>query len=363
MRQIWIYTIGIAAIGLMALYSASYDNVRVSDSVFYDQFYGALAGLLVMYLFSKLDIHHFYDGAYVFFALNILMLVWVLFSGRDAMGARRWMSLGGVTFQPSELTKPALILCLSRYWCRRRPKLSFNFFSNAQVFLRDFLAPLGLTALPMALVFSQPDLGTSILFMGIFVVMAFMADIEKRYIFSFILFCICATPFAWHFMRDYQKDRLLVFLNPNIDPLGAGYTIIQSKIAIGSGQMFGKGWLAGTQNHLNFLPERHTDFIFSVIGEEWGFIGGAILIILYFLLIQTCLKVAEHVKDRFGRLVAVGIVSILSIQVVVNIGMVMGMLPIVGLTLPFVSYGRTSFIIFLVMMGFMLNLSRKRMVF
>jgi rod shape determining protein RodA len=177
------------------------------------------------------------------------------------------------------------------------------------------------------------------------------------------MLCLSIVPFAWNILKPYQKDRLLVFLNPNIDPLGAGYTIIQSKIAIGSGQLFGKGWLSGTQNQLNFLPERHTDFIFSVIGEEWGLVGAVILISLYFVLIQTGLTIASQVKDKFGMLVTVGIVSILAIQVIVNVGMVMGLFPIVGFTLPFVSYGRSSLLIFVVMMGFLLSLSRKRNIF
>jgi rod shape determining protein RodA len=154
-----------------------------------------------------------------------------------------------------------------------------------------------------------------------------------------------------------------VFLNPNIDPLGAGYTIIQSKIAVGSGQIFGKGWLSGTQNQLNFLPERHTDFIFSVLGEEWGLLGALLLVWFYFRLIDNSLKVAEQVKDRFGTLVTVGIVAIVTLQVIINIGMVIGVFPVVGLTLPFVSYGRSSFLVFLIMMGFLLNLSKRRTIF
>ena len=173
---------------------------------------------------------------------------------------------------------------------------------------------------------------------------------------------ICAVTRAptW---KARQKDRLLVFLNPNIDPLGAGYTIIQSKIAIGSGRLFGKGWLAGTQNQLNFLPERHTDFIFSVIGEEWGLLGAVLLIFFYFMLIQTSIHIAQQVKDKFGTYVATGIIAILALQVIINIGMVMGLFPIVGLTLPLVSYGRSSFLLFIVMLGFLLNLSKKRTIF
>ena len=180
---------------------------------------------------------------------------------------------------------------------------------------------------------------------------------------SLLGLCVAAAPLAWNVLKSYQKDRLLVFLNPNIDPLGAGYTIIQSKIAIGSGRILGKGWLAGTQNQLNFLPERHTDFIFSVIGEEWGIIGAILLLVLYFLLIHCSLNIANQVKDKFGMFVSMGIVAILTLQVVINIGMVVGLFPIVGLTLPFVSYGRSSFLIFIVMMGFLLNLSKRRTVF
>ena len=164
-------------------------------------------------------------------------------------------------------------------------------------------------------------------------------------------------------LRPYQKDRLLVFLNPNIDPLGAGYTIIQSRIAVGSGQIFGKGWLAGTQNQLNFLPERHTDFIFSVVGEEWGLIGVLFFLFCYFVLIDVGLRIADQVKDKFGVQVAIGIVGILALQVLINIGMVIGLCPVVGITLPMVSYGRSSFIIFMLMMGFLLSLGRRRTVF
>jgi rod shape determining protein RodA len=227
----------------------------------------------------------------------------------------------------------------------------------------DLIVPLIMTLVPMLLIFKQPDLGTSLLLFGIFLIMLFASALEYRYIFALIGLCLAAVPFGWHFLKSYQKDRLLVFLNPNIDPLGAGYTIIQSKIAIGSGQILGKGWLSGTQNQLNFLPERHTDFIFSVIGEEWGLMGALCLVALYFLLIHTSLSIANQVKDKFGMFVSVGIVAILTLQVVINIGMVMGLFPIVGLTLPFVSYGRSSFLIFIIMMGFLLNLSKRRTIF
>jgi rod shape determining protein RodA len=362
-KTIWIYTILIVVTGLVALYSASFHNVRVPQSIFYNQLACAIVGFILMYYIGKIDYRKFYDAAYIFYAINILLLIMVLVAGRHALGARRWLSIAGINFQPSELTKLSLILMLGRYFSNRRPSLSFGFLSKAGLIYRDLLVPLGLTGVGMLLIFQQPDLGTSLLLFGIFISMLFVSGIAYKYFFGFLACCIAIVPFGWQFIKPYQKDRLLVFLNPNIDPLGAGYTIIQSKIAIGSGQVFGKGWLSGTQNQLNFLPERHTDFIFSVIGEEWGVIGTLLLVIFYFVLIYTSLTIAFQVKDRFGVQVTVGIVTILTLQVVINIGMVMGLFPIVGLTLPFISYGRSSFLIFIIMMGFLLNLSNRRTIF
>jgi rod shape determining protein RodA len=337
--------------------------VRVPHKIFYNQFYFATACLLLMYVLGKVDYRKFYNAAYIFYVLNIILLIWVLVSGRHALGARRWIEIAGISFQPSELTKLSLILLLGRYFSNRRPTLSFSFLSKAQLLYRDLILPFILTFVLMFLINEQPDLGTALLLFGMFLVMLFASELEYRYIFSFLGICVGLIPFAWNFLKAYQKDRLLVFLNPNIDPLGAGYTIIQSKIAIGSGQIFGKGWLAGTQNQLNFLPERHTDFIFSVIGEEWGLIGALLLVYCYFRLIIYSLHIAEQVKDKFGMLVSIGIISILTLQVVINVGMVMGLFPIVGLTLPFVSYGRSSFLIFIIMMGFLLNVSKRRTIF
>jgi len=362
-KKIWIYSVAIIGIGLAALYSASHDNVRVSQNIFYDQLLCAVVGLLIMYLLGKIDYRRFYDVAYLFYVLNIILLVLVLFSGRYALGARRWMEIGGLSFQPSELMKLSLILMLGRYFSNHRPTLAFEFSSRTQVLFFDLMVPFMITLVPMMLILKQPDLGTSLLLFGIFLIMVFATTLEYSYIAGFLGICLVAVPFAWNYLKDYQKDRLLVFLNPNIDPLGAGYTIIQSKIAIGSGQIFGKGWLAGTQNQLNFLPERHTDFIFSVIGEEWGVIGTLLVVTLYFFLIHCSLNIANQVKDKFGMFVSIGIVAILVLQVVINVGMVLGLFPIVGLTLPFMSYGRTSFILFILMMGFLLNLSKRRTVF
>ncbi len=362
-RRIWTYTTMIMCVGLITLYSASFQNVRVGQDVFYDQLLCILIGLGVMYLFERIDYRRFYDVAYVVYIINILLLLFVLLAGRHALGAKRWLVIGGLSFQPSEFAKLSLILMLGRYFSNQRPTLAFNLYSRTEEIFRRLIWPFVLTSALMLLIFKQPDLGTALLLFGLFLSILFVSGLEYRYFVWFILFCIIMVPLAWQHMQQYQKDRLLVFLNPNIDPLGAGYTIIQSKIAIGSGQLFGKGWLAGTQNQLNFLPERHTDFIFSVVGEEWGLLGAVFLVYCYFVLIYTSLKIAEQVRDKFGTYVTIGIASILTLQVIINIGMVMGLFPVVGITLPFISYGRSSLLIFIIMMGFLLNLSKRRTIF
>ncbi|MBF0330705.1 MAG: rod shape-determining protein RodA [Candidatus Omnitrophica bacterium] len=359
-RLIWVSVLLIMSAGLLTLYSASYDNLRVTGQVFYDQLVCGVIALGLMFFLSRVPYRAFYDVAYPFYIINVLLLLFVLFAGRSALGATRWFNVAGVTFQPSEVSKIAVILMLGRYFSNRNPKLSFSTRSSFYALGRDLIYPLFLTLISFVLIFKQPDLGTGILVFGIFLIMLYASGIEGKPFACFLGACAALVWPLWHMLKPYQKDRLLVFMNPNIDPLGAGYTIIQSRIAIGSGQIFGKGWFAGTQNQLNFLPERHTDFIFAVIGEEWGFVGTLFLLGCYFTLIYAGILIAGRIKDKFGYLVAVGIISILTLQVVINMSMTMGLSPVVGITLPFVSYGRTSFMVFAVMMGFLLNLSRQR---
>ncbi len=362
-KVIWTHTILIIAIGLLALYSASFNNNVVGLSVFYDQLSCALLGILLMILLAQGDYRKFFDVAYYVYGISVVFLILVLVMGRQALGATRWFSLAGFSFQPSEFSKLAVIFFLGRYFSQRRPRLSFDFSTSLHEVWGGLILPLILTGVSMALIFKQPDLGTAILMMGIFLVMLYASGISLRIFGALVGILALLMPLAWAFLKPYQKDRLLVFLDPSHDPLGAGYTITQSKIAVGSGELLGKGWLSGTQNQLNFLPERHTDFIFSVIGEEWGLLGGVLLVYCYGVIIYCGFKIARHNKDPFGQLVAVGIVSILAMQVVVNIGMVMGLLPVVGITLPLISYGRTSFMVFAVLFGFLLNLSKKRTIF
>jgi rod shape determining protein RodA len=362
-RLIWIHTLLIIAIGLLSLYSASFNNNVVSVSVFYDQLMCALLGVLLMIFLAHGDYRKFFDVAYIVYGISVVFLFLVLVMGRQALGATRWFSIAGFSFQPSEFSKLAIIFFLGRYFSERRPRLSFDLSSSLRDFWGDLILPLMMVGVSMALIFKQPDLGTAILVTGLFLVMLYASGIALRLYIGLLGMLALLMPFAWQLLKPYQKDRLSVFLDPSRDPLGAGYTITQSKIAVGSGELFGKGWLSGTQNQLNFLPERHTDFIFSVIGEEWGLMGGILLIYCYGVLIYCGFKIARHNKDPFGQLVAIGIVSILAMQVVINIGMVMGLLPVVGITLPLVSYGRTSFMVFAILIGFLLNLSKKRTIF
>jgi rod shape determining protein RodA len=362
-KIIWIHTILIMGMGLIALYSASFNNNRVGQDVFYDQFFCALFGLFIMLMLSHFDYRKFFDFAYFIYGFSVIFLILVFFLGHHALGATRWFSIGGISFQPSELSKLAVILFLGRYLSEQRPSLSFDLNGSLRVIWDGFLFPLLIVGISALLIFKQPDLGTAILIFGIFVIMVYTSGVAHKVFFIFISVVVLLMPLAWHFLKPYQRDRLTVFLNPNHDPTGAGYTITQSKIAVGSGQLWGKGWLAGTQNQLNFLTERHTDFIFSVIGEEWGLLGSFLLLYCYTAIIYCGFMIASHNKDRFGQLVTVGIVAILAMQVVINIGMNIGLCPVVGIPLPLISYGRTSFVIFAIMLGFLLNLGTRRSVF
>ena len=362
-KIIWIHAILLMSMGLIALYSASFNNTRVGQEVFYDQFFCALFGLLIMFILSHFDYRKFFDFAYFIYGFSVLFLLLVLFVGHHALGATRWFSIAGFSFQPSEFSKLAVILFLGRYLSEQRPKLSFDLTSSLRGIWDDLIFPLGVVGISVLLIYKQPDLGTAILIFGIFIVMVYASGISQKSFSIFIVAILSLMPLIWHFLKPYQRDRLTVFLNPNHDPTGAGYTITQSKIAVGSGQLLGKGWLAGTQNQLNFLTERHTDFIFSVIGEEWGLLGSLLLIYCYVAIIYCGFMIAHHNKDRFGQLVTVGIVAILALQMVINIGMNIGLCPVVGITLPLISYGRTSLMVFAIMLGFLLNLSRRRSIF
>lgn len=339
-------------LGLLALYSAS---VRYyTQHIVFRQGIWLLFGIAIMLAILKVDYQKIAAIAYFLYAINIFFLIFVLFFGRAKGGAHRWINLGFFSIQPSELAKITVILALSSYLGARK---------NETAKLKVLAGAFMIVSPVFALILMEPDLGTALLLIPLTLAMLFVAGARVRHLLGSAMLGLGALPFFWQFLKDYQKQRLLVFINPNIDPLGSGYTIIQSKIAVGSGGIFGKGWLGGTQNQLNFLPERHTDFIFSVVGEEWGFLGAIALILLYVLIVYRCIKIIDGTPDACGRLMATGLLALFALQAIINIGMTIGILPIVGLTLPLISYGGSSLITTLAAIGLLLNIGARRPLF
>jgi rod shape determining protein RodA len=321
-------------IGILFQYSVSYQkDIPALNNPALKQLIWVVIGFFVFMFILNVGYRRILSFSYFLYAAVIILLVAVLIFGRQRLGAQRWLHLGPFNIQPSEFTKLFLIFTLAYYLGRRHDRV---------LRIRNFLVPFFLTAIPAVLILKQPDLGTALVLFPILISMLFIYGIRIKYIAGFLLAGLVSLPVLWNMLRPYQKQRLLVFIKPDMDPLGAGYTIIQSKIAVGSGRLLGKGWLSGTQNYLNFLPERHTDFIFSVVGEEWGFIGSAVLLTLYFLLISRMLRILDATENVYGRILVAGIATMLFIQVIVNIGMTIGIFPVVGITLPLISYGGSS---------------------
>ncbi len=345
-----ILTLLLAGVGLVNLYSATAD-----EGVYLRQLYWILVGLGAMLVTLAIPYQRLESAAYFFYAANILLLAAVLVIGKTVGGSQRWLVLGPVHLQPSELMKLSLILALARY-CQRKEGLGpFGF--------RDLIAPMILVGLPAALVMKQPDLGTALLLIAIAGSMLLFNGIRLRTLAGLSTVLVLAVPLVWRYLKPYQKQRVLTFLNPEGDPLGSGYHVIQSKIAVGSGGVWGKGFMAGTQTQLNFIPEHHTDFAFSVLAEEWGFVGGVVVVALFALIFFWGLNVSYHAKERFGRLAALGVLTLFFWQMLVNIGMVTGMLPVVGIPLPFISYGGSSAVVNLIALGLLMNISMRRFVF
>ncbi len=350
-----IIMFAIFAIGLTAIYSATKSrNLPFAESFLLRQLNWMGVGIVLLILSISISYQRFIDVAYILYGINVALLFLVLVLGHTALGAQRWFSIGGFAFQPSEFIKLSLILALSSYVSTKK---------DAMAEFKNMIIPLMLLAIPFALVLLQPDLGTAILLIPIFLVIMAASGAKLKYLGGMILIGLAGLPLFWYFLRDYQRQRLLVFINPNIDPLGAGYTIIQSKIAVGSGGLFGKGWLNGTQNQLNFLPERHTDFIFSVIGEEWGFLGSIALVLMYFFIVKKAFNMVSRTSDLYGKTIASGIGVMIGLQVVINIAMTIGLMPVVGIPLPLVSYGGSSLIATVVAIGLLINVGIRRSTF
>ena len=303
---------------------------------------------IFLIFFTFINYRIYSNFAYIIYFANISLLLGVLIFGKTVMGAQRWISLFGFTFQPSELSKLSIIILLSHIFSLKGQKN----------FLNSFVFPIILTILNALLIFKQPDLGTSLILIFLFLGIGLFSKTNKMYFIGLIILGLIISPFALNSLKDYQKKRLTVFLNPNIDPLGSGYTIIQSKIAIGSGQLIGKGFLAGTQNQFNFLPERHTDFIVTIIAEEWGFIGIIFLLWIYWLILKKILSKASKLRDQFAYYLCLGISFLFFSHIFINIGMTLGILPVVGLPLIFLSYGGTNLLLNSISMGIFFNICR-----
>jgi len=280
------------------------------------------------------------------YAIALLLLILVPMIGDVHMGARRWLDLGIANIQPSEIMKWALIFVLANWFASREARG-----------LIEITAPLLMAIVPAGLIIIQPDLGTTLVLLFAATAMIIAAGLPWRLLIFAVASAIASLPVLWHFMHDYQKQRVLTLLDPQSDPLGAGYHVIQSSIAIGSGGLFGKGFLQGTQARLHFLPEQHTDFIFSVLAEEGGFIAVALLLTLYAVLISRILFIGHRAHSRFASLLCIGIAAIFTLYISVNIGMVSGIFPVVGLPLPFISYGGSALVTMLAALGLVMRVA------
>jgi rod shape determining protein RodA len=344
----------LSATGLATVYSAvTADPPPAAQKVlFYKQIIWFALGWVVMTASFSFSYRQLDRWAHPIYIACVLLLLGVVVFGKLAGGSRRWLVLGPVHLQPSELIKIAIVLVLAKYFSKGSDPLGFR--------LRELARPMLLTALPFALIVIQPDLGTAGLVALIAVTIALYVRVERRALILLVAGAAGLVPVVWLLLKDYQRQRILTFINPDQDPLGSGYHIIQSKIAIGSGMISGKGYLQGTQNALSFLPEEHTDFIFSVLAEEWGAAGSVALLLLFLMLILWGLSIAHRCRDPFGHILAVGLTTLLAWQVVINIGMTMGLMPVVGVPLPLISYGGSSTLTVAICIGLLLNISMRR---
>ncbi len=343
----------VAAMGLANLYSATYSPGAGASSYFIKQLTYYLMGAALILIIISVDYRVLLTLNYPIYTTIILLLCIALFFGDSVANTQRWIDLGFFRLQPSEPAKLALVINLASYYYRKDTGKGFT--------MQELAAPILLTALPFILILKQPDLGTALMLGAVFVSMTLFVKLKLRTIIVLVSSLFSLIPIGWFYvLKPYQKQRIFTLFNPELDPHGSGYHIIQSKIAVGSGLLSGKGFLQGTQVHLNFLPERHTDFAFSVWAEEWGFIGSIFFLACYIFLILLALKIAGSARDKFGVLLCFGIVSLLFWQAFINLGMLLGLLPVVGMPLPFFSYGGSSLLTTLIGLGILFNIGMRR---
>ena len=330
--------------GVLSLYSVSGGEFNSLPVKHIERF---LLGLIVFFVICSIDIKFFFKLAYPIFLLSLLFLIIVPFFGTETSGATRWIQIGGISLQPSEFIKFTLILALAKYF--------HSSTDERMIFIKKFILPLVIILIPVIIVASQPDLGTAVVIFIGGISIFWIIGLNYRYFITGGVMIFLSMPLLWQYLKDYQKERVFTFFNPERDPLGNGYHIMQSKIALGSGGVLGKGYLDGTQSHLNFLPEMHTDFIFTMFGEEFGFLGATALISLYAGLIFLSIKMSLQSRSDFGKYLSLGVSTVFFIYVFVNISMVTGLLPVVGVPLPLVSYGGSSMLAVMGGFGLLMN--------
>jgi rod shape determining protein RodA len=334
----------VSFIGVALLYSAANGNI---EPWALKQLWIILLAIPFTIFISLIDLHIILKLAYPFYFLSLLLLITAEILGYKAMGAQRWLRIGALNLQPSEIMKIAVIIALAKY---------YHVIHSSEVNkIRNLLTPIVLISIPISLVLKQPNLGTALIIAVISLAILFTVGIKVWKFITTIAVSLVALPVLWRFLHDYQKQRIMTFLNPEQDPLGSGYNIIQSKIAIGSGGIFGKGFLQGTQNQLSFLPEKQTDFIFTLLSEEFGLFGVSVILLIFLVICLYCYSIAINCNNQFSRIMCIGVATMIFIHVFINVAMVAGILPAVGTPLPFLSYGGSNLITSFIGIGLVIN--------
>jgi rod shape determining protein RodA len=350
---LFVTTAAIAVVGVVNLYSATSAAGPALRDVYIQQVYWLTLGAGAAVLVAAIDYRHYERYGWIAYGVGIAMLVLVFLLAREIRGSQRWIPIGAFSLQPSELMKLCFIVAMAKH-LHNDPRTEGRT-------LKDLVIPGLILSLPLMLILAQPDLGTGLLLVFVFVTIMFLTHLKLRSLVTLVVTIAVSAPLAWtYLLKPYQRERVTSFMEPEKDILGTGWHAYQAKVAIGSGGLTGEGFLQGTQNQHKFLPDQHSDFPFPVWAEEHGFVGSILLISLYMVLVLWGLKIASEAKDRFGAVVAVGVSGLIFWQTVINLGMVCGLLPVVGITLPLFSYGGSSVLTIMVGIGLLMNVSMRR---
>ncbi|KNF10151.1 rod shape-determining protein RodA [Gottschalkia purinilytica] len=346
---LFITTILLSSYGILVIASATASND--SFAFIKTQVISTILGIIVIFILLNIDYEIFGKLYLYIYVISNVLLILVLFIGVERKGAQSWIAFGGFQFQPAEFVKIGIIICVAKYIDINKNKIN-ELFTLGKILIFSFI--------PAIIIFKQPDLGTALVFIFFIFVMLFVAGLDVKYILYAAIAGICSLPLVWFSLKGYQRNRIFTFLDPSMDVQGSSYQVLQSKIAIGSGKVFGMGLYNGSQTQFGFLPEKHNDFIFAVIGEELGLIGGMVLMILFFIMMYRLIMIAKESRDLFGSLIVTGVAAMMFVHILENIGMTMGILPVTGIPLPFISYGGTFQLSNMICIGLVLNIGVRR---